>query len=317
MVIAGESQNPFLVDLRTDEEIRKNQPPLFAPVATFGDLHAIDREEIEGYRSVAQLIRDYIEGNQIKKPLSIGVFGPPGSGKSFGITQVFRSISRSNRDPQQFNLAQFSSPADLSNAFLRVRNAGTGGEVPLVFFDEFDSDLLGVELGWLRYFLAPMQDGTFFFDKESHFVGRAILVFAGGTSSNFRAFSREDETSEQARGKFSASKGFDFVSRLSGNLNVLGVNPREDTEDPSFVLRRAIVIRGRLKQERQFGRNKRALVPSQFIRKLLNVSYYKHGARSIEMIIRMCVGRDGMLHLPPPDQLVMHVHKKDAEAILS
>ena len=58
--------------------------------------------------------------------------------------------------PLEFNLAQFRSPDDLVDALHVVRDQALGGGIPLVFWDEFDTALDGRELGWLRYFLAPM-----------------------------------------------------------------------------------------------------------------------------------------------------------------
>ena len=59
--------------------------------------------------------------------------------------------------------------------------------------DEFDSELNGVEKGWLRYFLAPMQDGLFLSNGEQHVIGRAVFVFAGGISENRNEFYNPDD----------------------------------------------------------------------------------------------------------------------------
>jgi hypothetical protein len=50
------------------------------------------------------------------------------------------------------------------------------GKTAVVFFDEFDSPHGGEPLGWLKYFLAPMQDGVFKEGGETHPIGKAILV---------------------------------------------------------------------------------------------------------------------------------------------
>lgn len=282
----------------------------------FNNLSVVDREEIEGYRSIQQLLEDYQKDTKNLKPISLGVFGPPGSGKSFGVREVAKTV-KDTGDPLTFNLAQFSDANQLGSAFLRIRNASTGQRVPLAFFDEFDSSLTGNDLGWLRYLLAPMQDGEFFYDGNQNTIGRAILVFAGGTAASLRAFSREEGSTEQDRYKFIQAKGPDFVSRLTGNITILGVNRREDAADQSYILRRAVIIRSQLQVQKLIGRTKRALVDERFLRKLLNVGRYKHGARSVEMILKMCVGFEGQLHLPPADQLIMHVDKSDAEKLLS
>jgi hypothetical protein len=57
-------------------------------------------------------------------------------------------------------------------------------KVPLVLFDEFDARF-GSKLGWLRYFLAQMQDGEFLDHGRMHPLGQAIFAFIGGAFSTF------------------------------------------------------------------------------------------------------------------------------------
>jgi hypothetical protein len=61
------------------------------PCARFGKLFTVDRKEIESLRSIRSMIREYIERDKGKRPLSIAVFGPPGSGKSFGIEEIIKA----------------------------------------------------------------------------------------------------------------------------------------------------------------------------------------------------------------------------------
>ncbi len=87
------------------------------------------------------------------------------------------------------------------SAFHQVRDIGLSGKFPLVFWDEFDTSLAETPLGWLRYFLAPMQDGKFQEGQISHPIGRAIFVFAGGTSSSMAEFDKgTDEAFKVSQG---------------------------------------------------------------------------------------------------------------------
>jgi hypothetical protein len=282
------------------------------PVARFGFLTTVDRGEIESLRAISNLIRNYLAREKPGRPLSLAVFGPPGSGKSFAVTQVATSVS-TDVTPLEFNVAQFTSVADLVGAFHRVRDVGLKGEVPLVFFDEFDSPFDG-KLGWLRYFLAPMQDGEFSEAGTPHPIGRAIFVFAGGTSATFAEFSREgaDEPAQQA---FRDAKGPDFVSRLRGYVDILGPNPTGDG-DYFALIRRASLLRSLLERKlpRLVDGAGGARIDPGVLRACLKVPRYKHGARSLEAIVDMSSirERDGFqpASLPPADQLDLHV---DAE----
>lgn len=284
------------------------------PLGRFGALATVDRAEIESLRSIRNLMEEYLEITSPPRPLAIAVFGPPGSGKSFGVTEVAKSIARQNVQKLEFNVAQFTSTADLARAFHQVRDVTLGGEIPLVFFDEFDSDFNG-KLGWLKYFLMPMQDGKFRDAEFLHPIGKAILVFAGGTSVTYGEFSREKSRDKRAKQAFIDAKGPDFASRLRGYVNIMGPNCRGE-HDQFFVIRRAMLLRSQLgrKAKHLFDGKRRVQIDDGVLRAFIKVPAYKHGARSMEAIIDMSMlARRRSFEqacLPPPEQLELHV---DAE----
>ncbi len=196
-------------------------------------------------------------------------------------------------------------------------------ELPLVFFDEFDSTF-GEPLGWLKYFLAPMQDGKFKAGERMYSIGKAIFVFAGGIAHSFYEFydKRKDDES------FKRAKGPDFVSRLRGHVDIAGVNPtpqakpsggaeaaaRNLTIDPVLMFRRAILLRSILESclgEIINPNTKEARIDFRVIRAFLGVQEYKHGVRSMQAIIemtRVSNRRDiQRSSLPFREQLNMHV----------
>ncbi|MGA7075125.1 MAG: RyR domain-containing protein [Halobacteriota archaeon] len=289
------------------------------PWGQFGELLTVDRQEIESFRSIRNLVFEYCKQAPQKRPLSVAVFGPPGSGKSFGIKQIAKSLLPGEIKVLEFNLSQFDSAENLLSAFHQVRDVGLSGKIPLVFWDEFDTPLDGMKLGWLRYFLAPMQDGTFQDGQITHPIGRSIFVFAGGTSYSMAAFGEGLKS-----GEFLAAKGPDFISRLKGYINVLGPNRVRGSDvnkaaDPYFVIRRAILLRSSLERSSPHLFEKRGgtellNVDSGVLRALLTTSDYKHGARSIESIIAMSqlTGKTAFERssLPPESQLDLHVDGK-------
>ncbi|MGD0541134.1 MAG: hypothetical protein ABSB33_06435 [Tepidisphaeraceae bacterium] len=127
------------------------------PIAQFGKLVTVDRDEIEALRNIKRLIQQYKDDPENTKPLSLAVFGPPGAGKSFGVIQIAQEVLDKNCRIRTFNLSQFDPPEGLVGMFHQVRDMVLEGGTPVIFWDEFDSR----SNSWLQYFLAPMQDGKF------------------------------------------------------------------------------------------------------------------------------------------------------------
>jgi len=260
------------------------------PLAKFGGLRTADRSEIEGYQSIRALIGTYGSGKDAT-PLSIAVFGPPGSGKSYGVEQVAASITGLQVESVTFNLSQFSSPDQIASALHAVRDVGLKGKLPLVFWDEFDATFEDRRLGWLRYFLSPMQDGAFQEQQVTHHIGRAIFVFAGGIYSTMESFA---EGEGMTNDEFRAVKGPDFKSRLRGYVNIMGPNPvgNDPRRDRYHLVRRAILLRSLLERKARqvFGRPGQphlAQIDEGVLEALLQISRYEHGARSMGAIIEM------------------------------
>ena len=282
------------------------------PIGEFGELLTVDRQEIESLRSIHSLISEYCN-RQEDRPISIAVFGPPGSGKSFAVKQIAKAANPDKKIAEKtytFNLSQFKSPADLTDAFHQIRDVALSGKIPLAFWDEFDSSLDGKKLGWLRYFLAPMQDGEFQQGQLTHPIGKAIFVFAGGTSSSLDSFTKSKKQRELVE-----AKAPDFLSRLKGFLNVLGPNPQlsEGRDDPYFIVRRAILLRSLFERltPQLFDRNRILRIDTGIIRAFLRVESYRHGSRSMEAIVAMSrlgnATHFNRSYLPPEEQLELHV----------
>jgi hypothetical protein len=294
------------------------------PQARFGELFTADRQEIESLRSIQGLVAEYMT-QRPSKPISIAVFGPPGSGKSFGVKQVALSLQTSEIEVRMltFNVSQFAGPEDLHGAFHQVRDVSLSGKMPIVFWDEFDTPYNG-QLGWLRYFLAPMQDGEFQDRQITHPIGTSIFVFAGGTAHELSKFG-----TDMNEDKRKAAKLPDFLSRLKGFLNVLGPDPRGTAgtssakatvprDDPHFVIRRAILLRSIMERNAKSlidDKEKTLQIDPGLLRALLLTKTYKHGARSMEAVIAMSAltGKTKFERssLPSEAQFDLHVDSAD------
>lgn len=316
-IFMSEKKESFF-KIATDVLINGHRFLTNVPISKFHKLVSADNKEIESYRSIFKVLKYYMIDENWKNPLSIAVFGPPGSGKSFGVEQMAQAANIENSKTLQFNLAQFDSINDLVDAFHIIVDVIQKEKFPIVFFDEFDSPFNNEQLGWLKYFLAPMQDGQFKDKQRMATIGRSIFVFAGGTASSYDEF-----CPAESDGKFIAAKGPDFISRLDGHLDILGPNRNksEAKGDDTYLLRRALLIRSLLKRvagrhkifrPNQHGGTGELQIEPSVAYAMLRVREYKHGARSIETILRMSglnskSERFSQSNLPTNKQLRMHL----------
>jgi len=294
------------------------------PHLSIGDLMSADRREVESLRVLRRLILDYMnrKASECKKPLSIGVFGPPGAGKSFAVREIARALMGEKDWKEgwmEFNLSQFKegTTADLIGAFHQIRDRVLRAQTPVAFFDEFDAR----HYAWLQYLLAPMQDGAFQEGQITHPIGKCIFIFAGATSRTFESFGPPEKSGE-AYDQFRMAKGPDFKSRLDGFLDILGPNRRQivtvakngqtynhapDLCDIFYPVRRALVIRS----EFRCKRNDKLDMDADLLRALLRVAEYRHGSRSLSKLIEpLKAGYPGTICrslLPPRQQLDLHV----------
>jgi len=307
------------------------------PVARFGNYQTVDRNEIESLRTIRQLIRNYTKVERQKTPLNLGVFGPPGSGKSFIVIEIAKAAGIKEEDVLVFNLSQFGTVTDLYGAFHQVRDKILKGSTPLVLWDEFDSR----EYMWLQYLLAPMEDGEFQDGQITHPIGKCIFVFAGATSATYDKFGpcnatllssdavkalgeSQGQEMERLWRAFVLAKGPDFKSRLVSYLNLLGMNRRQvceeengrrrwkdDRSDLCYPIRRAFFIRAVFKCKG----GDRLNVDEGVLRALLEIPRYQSAGRSVQVLCQSLrdnsAGRPSRSGLPGYELLNMHVDARE------
>lgn len=272
-----------------------------------GALRTTDPAEIEPVMALERVMDSYVTKGQVKRPLCIGVFGPPGSGKSFAVVEVANVISKKfDRNPFeffQFNLTQFSGPEEINSAIDLVRASVAKRKIPITFWDEFDCRYDGFEFGYMRYFLPAMQDGVTYVNGVPRHIGRSIMVFAGGVKDSwYEMTALLEQPGGQIDRMIKALKIPDFMSRLRVVLDIEGIKiPEELLRDSAseedlanlerILFKRAFIIAHQMAAHWP----KAARKTSGLLLRLL-VARYKFGARSIEAVIESSHAADRLVY---------------------
>ncbi|HET97343.1 MAG TPA: AAA family ATPase [Desulfurivibrio alkaliphilus] len=272
-----------------------------------GHLRTTDPAEIETVVTLQNVMDSYVSREQVQRPLCVGVFGPPGSGKSFAVKEVARVIGRrfdiNPFDFFEFNLTQFEGPAEINSAIDAIRASVAKGKVPIVFWDEFDCRYDRHEFGYLRYFLPAMQDGITYVHGVPYNIGRSIFVFAGGVKASYDGMAAllnpaQPETLQLAR----TLKIPDFLSRLRVVLDIDDIvippellcgkaGPQELARLRRILIKRAFIIAHQMDTHWK----KAARKTSGLLLRLL-LAEYRFGARSIEAVIEASGASDRLVY---------------------
>lgn len=238
---------------------------------------AVKREEISSLETVASQIETYHRERSGDKPLSFLVLGEPGSGKSFAVKEVAKEAVGDDKTLEiiEANVAQFAGEDDLYAVFEKARSACLRGNLPLVFLDECDAHRHKDPFGWLKTFLGPMQDGTYWTREGERPLGKVILAFAGGRIKRDWLKRKEENGGKEEWRSFRDAKGPDFASRVRVVLEI------EGPEAKSWS--RAVLVDNLLRKVWPDLR----VVEGEVLARLCEAEL-RHGARSLETLIRAC-----------------------------
>ncbi len=289
------------------EEVNRGTGFASLPTFQLGHLRTTDPAEIDPVITLHNVMESYVSKESVLRPLCIGVFGPPGSGKSFAVKEVAGEISSNAAgnpfDFFEFNLTQFASPDEINSAIDPIRASVAQGKVPIAFWDEFDCRYDDYEFGYLRYFLPSMQDGVTYVHGIPYHIGRAIFVFAGGVKASWQGMEDLlDPTDPKDLQLAKTLKIPDFMSRLRVVLDIDGIEIREHLlrdsaseeelkELQRILLKRAFIIAHQMQTHWKSAARK----TSGLLLRLL-LADYKFGARSIEAVIEASRAADRLVY---------------------
>jgi hypothetical protein len=272
-----------------------------------GNLRTTDPAELDPVITLQNVMDSYVSRETFQRPLCIGVFGPPGSGKSFSVKEVARVISSkfdiNPFDFFEFNMTQFDGPEEINSAIEPIRASVARSKVPIVFWDEFDCRYDDHEFGYLRYFLPSMQDGVTYVHGTPYYIGRSIFVFAGGVKSSWAGMENLlNQEDRQAAQLVKTLKIPDFMSRLRVVLDIDGIEINDELLSESaseeqledlhrILLKRAFIIAHQMDTHWK----KAARKTSGLLLRLL-LAKYKFGARSIEAVIEASSASDRLVY---------------------
>ncbi len=272
-----------------------------------GHLRTTDPVEIGPVLTVQGVIDSYVSKESYQRPLCMGVFGPPGSGKSFAVKEVAKVVgTKFHQDPFEFfefNLTQFAEPDEINSAIDLIRASVAKGKVPITFWDEFDCRYDGHEFGYLRYFLPSMQDGVTYVHGIPYYIGRSIFVFAGGVKTSWQGM--ENLLNPLLPQELQLAKTLkipDFMSRLRVVLDIEGIDIPEkllrDSASRAEVeeLRRILLKRAFIIAHQMDTHWKKAARKTSGLLLRLLIAQYKFGARSIEAVIEASRAADRLVY---------------------
>ena len=272
-----------------------------------GNLRTTDPAELDPVITLQNVMDSYVSRETFQRPLCIGVFGPPGSGKSFSVKEVARVISNKFAanpfDFFEFNMTQFDGPEEINSAIEPIRASVARGKVPIVFWDEFDCRYDSHEFGYLRYFLPSMQDGVTYVHGTPYYIGRSIFVFAGGVKSSWagmeKMLSKDDPDTAQL---VKTLKIPDFMSRLRVVLDIDGIEIDDAlfqdsaTDEQLDDLHRVLIKRAFIIAHQMDTHWKKAARKTSGLLLRLLLARYKFGARSIEAVIEASSAADRLVY---------------------
>lgn len=311
-ISSGDSWNIFDAVTGDPTEVARlvvthgEKPLARSPLQRFGDLLSVERTEQESLRAIVDAVEERLSSYP-SRPSSIGIFGPPGSGKKFVASNLARHFALNEKVKQLTFNARLLRLEDLIALCHTIRDHTAAGLLTVACFENFEA-VLESKGELLNTFLVLMRDGLFTDRSHVRSLGHTLLFFLVNQEPP-----RLDSTPTPTAGELAGRQTVDdsmLQDCLHGIVRVAGPN-QTSAQDKMFTIRRAMMLRQMLKQSfPHLEVNGQIKIDEAVLHALLLVPL-RHGLRSLEKIISTSrlSGRTkfDIAALPPEEQIQLHV----------
>lgn len=236
------------------------------------DYVTLDWQHHEDIQKLLKVILEYTKDSTRRRPLNVIMQAEPGSGKSHFIKSIAKRMATDGVSAVTFNMASLESVDDFVQPLEEVRNVKVVDKIPLLFLDEFDSDLRNYSL-----LLPLLWDGELSVGQRRLRIGKVVTVLAGSGAAISavmkNAKGMRPETDENV-GKLP-----DLLSRINGGEltipNLDEVSGNRDRRVDKVCLTIALLL------QRFEALNS---VPWAFL-KFIAETKFRYGVRSISHLI--------------------------------
>ncbi|KAI5357831.1 Putative P-loop containing nucleoside triphosphate hydrolase [Septoria linicola] len=277
------------------------------PAQKFGDLLSVERSEQESLRAVVDAVQERLTF-ETSQPTSIGILGPPGSGKKFVAANLATHFSRNAKVKQLTFNGRLLRLEDLIALCHTIRDNTASGVLTIVRFENFEA-ILEPKNELLNDFLVMMRDGRFTDRGHVRSLGHPLLFFlVNQEPPSFQMDGTPTAAESRERRVIDESQLLDSVH---GVVRILGPN-QTGQQDKMFPIRRALMLRQMLKQKFPHLENNDTIkIDDAVLHALLLVPSFKHGLRSLDKILSTSrlshKTKFDVSALPPEEQIQLHV----------
>lgn len=281
------------------------------PLQQFGKLMSVDRTEQESLRAVVDAVQERL-AFETSQPTSIGILGPPGSGKKFVATNLAQHFAQDAQVRHLTFNGRLLRLEDLIALCHTIRDNTASGLLTVVCFENFEA-ILEPKNELLNDFLVMMRDGNFTDRGHVRNLGHPLLFFLVNQhperATNFTSDTRTPTASEHEPSR-SADES-QLLDSVHGVVRILGPNQTGPC-DKMFPIRRAMMLRQMLKQKfPHLDVSGTIKIDDAVLHALLLVPSFKHGLRSLDKILSTSrlsnKTKFDVSSLPPEEQIQLHV----------